>query len=106
MAVIDPVTKNKLGPEVSAEGLLAALRAHHPDDDIALVSRAVEVATAAHAGQTRLSGEPYISHSIEVATILADLGLDTTAVAAGVLHDTVEDTDITLEDLERDFGTA
>ena len=54
----------------------------------------------------RRSGEPYVSHSIEVATILAELGLDSTAVAAGVLHDTVEDTSITLEDLERDFGGA
>jgi guanosine-3',5'-bis(diphosphate) 3'-pyrophosphohydrolase len=116
MAVIDPVTKNPQVPEVPTavdavpavptDRLFAALRAHHPDEDTSLVARAVELAASAHQGQTRLSGEPYVSHSIEVATILADLGLDATAVAAGVLHDTVEDTDVTLEDLEREFGAA
>jgi GTP pyrophosphokinase len=109
MAVADPVTRQSPGPEVSIDGLLAALRAEPgaaSDEEIALVRRAVDLATVAHAGQTRLSGEPYVSHSIEVATILAELGLDGTAVAAGVLHDVVEDTDVTLSDLEREFGSA
>jgi GTP pyrophosphokinase len=116
MAVVDPVTKHEpvpaaqsaaaVIPGVSTERLFAALRAHHPDEDTSLVARAVVMAAGAHEGQTRLSGEPYVAHSIEVATILADLGLDATAVAAGVLHDTVEDTEITLDDLEREFGAA
>src|SRR5580692_8505950 len=104
MAVSDPVTSSEAGLAVSTVELFAALQAHHPGEDFTLVERAVEVATAAHAGQTRLSGEPYVSHSVAVATILAELGLDTTAVTAGVLHDVVEDTKVTLEEIESQFG--
>lgn len=66
--------------------------------------RAYKFSDAAHAGQVRHSGEPYVSHCIEVARILADLQLDTTTVASGLLHDIVEDTDITIEDVSREFG--
>jgi (p)ppGpp synthase/HD superfamily hydrolase len=68
MAVADPVTQNPSGPEVSIERLIAAIRDHHPSADLGIVEHAVEVATVAHAGQTRLSGEPYVAHSIAVAT--------------------------------------
>ncbi len=68
--------------------------------------RAAETATVAHAGQRRRSGEPYITHPIAVAGIVADLGLDAQTVAAALLHDAVEDTGVTTEDIERDFGPA
>jgi guanosine-3',5'-bis(diphosphate) 3'-pyrophosphohydrolase len=66
--------------------------------------RAYRFSDTAHAGQVRHSGEPYVSHCVEVARILADLQLDTTTVACGLLHDIVEDTDVTIEDVEREFG--
>jgi GTP pyrophosphokinase len=72
--------------------------------DHELLVRAYRFTDAAHAGQVRHSGEPYVSHCVEVARILADLQLDTTTVACGLLHDVVEDTDITIEDVEREFG--
>ncbi len=73
--------------------------------DHELLVRAYKFSDVAHAGQVRHSGEPYVSHCIEVARILADLQLDTTTVASGLLHDIVEDTDITVEDVAREFGT-
>jgi (p)ppGpp synthase/HD superfamily hydrolase len=76
----------------------------HPGDDTSLVVRAAETATVAHAGQLRRSGEPYITHPIAVAGIVADLGLDAQTVAAALLHDAVEDTGVTNEIIERDFG--
>jgi len=72
--------------------------------DHELLVRAYRYSDAAHAGQVRHSGEPYVSHCIEVARILADLQLDTATVTSGLLHDIVEDTDITVEDIEREFG--
>lgn len=70
-----------------------------------LLVRAYKFSDAAHAGQVRHSGQPYVSHCIEVARILADLQLDTTTVVSGLLHDIVEDTDITVADVEREFGS-
>ena len=72
--------------------------------DHELLVRAYRFSDAAHAGQVRHSGEPYVSHCVEVGRILADLHLDTATVASGLLHDIVEDTDITIEDVEREFG--
>ena len=69
-----------------------------------LLVRAYRYSEVAHAGQVRHSGEPYVSHCVEVARILADLQLDTTTVACGLLHDIVEDTDITVGDVSREFG--
>jgi len=84
--------------------LLTEYRAHHRGSDTAMIERAYQVALAAHAGQTRKSGEPYIHHPLSVATIVARQGLDDVTVAAALLHDAVEDTLISLADLERDFG--
>jgi len=84
--------------------LLTEYRAHHPGADASMIERAYQVALAAHAGQTRKSGEPYIHHPLSVATIVARQGLDDVTVAAALLHDAVEDTTVSLEDLERDFG--
>lgn len=82
-----------------------------PSDDVSyekldheLLVKAYRYSLAAHAGQVRRSGEPYVSHCVEVAHILADLQLDTTTVTSGLLHDIVEDTDITIADIEREFG--
>ena len=86
------------------EPLLRALRANHPKADTSLIVRAYEVASKAHTGQFRKSGEPYITHPVAVATILAELGMTSQTLAAALLHDTVEDTDYTLEDLRADFG--
>jgi GTP pyrophosphokinase len=85
--------------------LLRTVRQHHPRADIALIERAYSVAEKAHAGQKRRSGEPYITHPLAVAQILADLGIGSKTVAAALLHDTVEDTDYGLEQLTADFGT-
>ena len=84
--------------------VLAALRKHYRESDESVVEAAYEVARASHQGQFRKSGEPFITHPLAVAQILADYGLDADTLAAALLHDTVEDTDLTLEDVERQFG--
>ncbi|MTD16361.1 RelA/SpoT family protein [Nakamurella sp. YIM 132087] len=94
-----PPTRN-----VVLEPLFAAHRALHPKADLKVLQKAYEVAEAAHRGQFRKSGDPYITHPLAVATILADLGMDTTTLVAGLLHDTVEDTPYTKDDVRRDFG--
>ncbi len=96
-------------PEAEAELLapvLAAFLRRHPGDDTSMIVHAAETATVAHAGQMRRSGEPYVTHPIAVAGIVADLGLDAQTVAAALLHDAVEDTGVTTEIIERDFGPA
>ena len=77
---------------------------HNPGLDFARIERAYAVADQAHAGQLRKSGEPYITHPLAVAEILADIGLDEATIIAALLHDTVEDTEYSLADLKRDFG--
>lgn len=84
--------------------VLDAFRSHHPDGDIELLRKAYEVAETAHEGQVRKTGHAYISHPLMVAWMLADYGLDQETVAAAFLHDTVEDTDVTLEVLRAEFG--
>jgi len=86
------------------ERLLEALSEETSPTDEELIRRAYEAAKKAHKGQKRVSGEPYINHCLAVGTILAELGAPTPTIVAGLLHDTVEDTNLTLEDLERDFG--
>ena len=77
--------------------LLAAIRANNPEGDLDLIRRAYEYASEAHKNQTRLSGEPYIIHPLEIGIILANLKMDTTTIAAALLHDVVEDTPVSLE---------
>ena len=86
------------------EPLLRTLRQYHPKADIRLIERAYEVADRLHAEQHRRSGEPYITHPLAVATILADLGMTPPTIAAALLHDTVEDTEYSLDALREDFG--
>lgn len=95
---------SKAQPVGAVDALLKTVRLHNPRADLAIVERAYAVAEKAHSGQKRRSGEPYITHPVAVAQILADLGIGPKTVAAALLHDTVEDTDYTLEDLRRDFG--
>ena len=84
--------------------LMRVVRTNHPKSDLAVIERAYEVASEAHKGQKRQSGEPYITHPVAVAQILADLGLGPRAIAAALLHDTVEDTGYPLEELRGEFG--
>ncbi len=84
--------------------LLQVHRDRHPKADLRMLERAYRVADHAHRGQMRRSGDAYITHPLAVATILADLGMDTTSCAAALLHDTVEDTVYTLDQLRVDFG--
>lgn len=86
------------------ENLLAKLETYNPNADRSLVVRAYSFAEKAHAGQFRISGDPYIQHPLGVAMILAELELDIITIAASLLHDVVEDTPFTLQDIEREFG--
>ncbi|NQU30640.1 MAG: bifunctional (p)ppGpp synthetase/guanosine-3',5'-bis(diphosphate) 3'-pyrophosphohydrolase, partial [Anaerolineae bacterium] len=89
---------------ITIDGLLAQLPEKYSLADRELVQRAYRVAEKAHRGQKRASGEPYVTHCLAVASILAELQVPTAVIAAGLLHDTVEDTKITLDDLQNDFG--
>src|SRR2546423_9734922 len=90
--------------DVEVAPLIAAYRDRHRRPEPVLTERAFEVARVAHADQVRRSGEPYIAHPLGVAMILADLGLDDVTIAAALLHDAVEDTTVTGEDLQEQFG--
>ncbi len=91
-------------PAVRLEDIVERLQNHHPDTDVDLLRRAYIFSARAHQGQTRLSGESYLNHPIEVAAILANLKLDAVTVAAGLLHDTIEDTSATTEEVRSVFG--
>ncbi|MFF4171742.1 RelA/SpoT family protein [Streptomyces sp. NPDC001744] len=81
-----------------------AHRAHHPEADLGVLRRAYVLAESSHRGQFRKSGEPYITHPLAVTLILAELGAETTTLTASLLHDTVEDTEVTLDQVRREFG--
>lgn len=85
--------------------LVEGVKRYHPSDDLTMIAKAYQVAEEAHKGQKRKSGEPYIIHPLCVAIILADLELDKESIAAGLLHDVVEDTIMTTEELEKEFGS-
>lgn len=95
---------SKAQPSGAVDTLMRTVRMHHPKADLSLIERAYTVAERAHEGQKRKSGEPYITHPIAVAQILADLGIGSKTVAAALLHDTVEDTAYTLDQVRADFG--
>jgi len=84
--------------------LLKIARANRPTDDLDIIRRAYELSLEHHSGQQRASGEPYLVHPLEVAILLAEMKLDTTAIAAGLLHDSVEDTILTTEQIQEKFG--
>jgi GTP pyrophosphokinase len=93
-----------LSPETLYQDLIQRVRRYHPSDDLSMIEKAYDLAAKAHAQQKRKSGEPYIIHPLYVAIILADLEMDQETIAAGLLHDVVEDTIYTKEDLQREFG--
>ncbi len=99
----EPLTEHKT-PEELYQQLIDTIRKYHPSDDISQIEKAYRVASEAHREQKRKSGEPYIIHPLCVAIILAELEMDKETIIAGMLHDVVEDTKVTLEDIERDFG--
>jgi len=86
------------------EALLRQLQANRPNEDISLIRKAWDFCVSHHEGQTRASGEPYIVHPLEVAEVLAEMKLDATAIAAALLHDAVEDTPATSEEIGQRFG--
>ena len=111
MAEIDgeQYAARKLGCEISADlnpldPIKKVCKSHHPDEDLSILDRAYRRAVIQHSAQRRKSGEPYIIHPLAVSQILADLGMGPIVVAAGLLHDTVEDTDYTLDQCRAEFG--
>jgi len=101
---VEPWNRGVESVEASLAALTSIHKKHHPDEDPAPITKAFDWAHDAHAGQTRKSGEPYILHPVEVATIVAEQGLDASAIAAAIMHDAVEDTDVGLSEIEAQFG--
>ncbi|MFE1248879.1 RelA/SpoT family protein [Streptomyces sp. NPDC058735] len=101
-AVLGPAARDRLPDAISH--VVEAHRAHHPDADLEPLRRAYVLAESSHRGQMRKSGEPYITHPLAVTLILAELGAETTTLTASLLHDTVEDTDVTLDQVREHFG--
>ena len=98
------LTGNRVKVNPVLEPLLSIHREFHPKADVELLSRAYDTAERLHEGVFRKSGDPYITHPLAVATIAAEIGMDTTTIIASLLHDTVEDTEYSLDDLTNDFG--
>jgi GTP diphosphokinase / guanosine-3',5'-bis(diphosphate) 3'-diphosphatase len=84
--------------------LMKRMQESRPHDDLSIVKKAYDYSLKHHDGQTRASGEPYLVHPLEVALVLAEMKMDPVAVAAGLLHDSVEDTSVTIQDIRKDFG--
>ncbi|MGW1591944.1 RelA/SpoT family protein [Streptomyces sp. NPDC002386] len=101
-ALLGPTARDKLPDAIGH--VVDAHRAHHPDADLEPLRRAYVLAESSHRGQMRKSGEPYITHPLAVTLILAELGAETTTLTASLLHDTVEDTDVTLDQVREEFG--
>jgi GTP diphosphokinase / guanosine-3',5'-bis(diphosphate) 3'-diphosphatase len=101
-ALLGPGTRDRLPDAIGH--VAEAHRAHYPDADLEPLRRAYLLAESSHRGQMRKSGEPYITHPLAVTLILAELGAETTTLTASLLHDTVEDTDVTLEQVREEFG--
>ncbi len=96
--------KDYQDPEQLYQALISRIRKYHPSADITMIEKAYFTGKAAHKEQVRKSGEPYIIHPLWVGIILADLEMDKETIVAGMLHDAVEDTDMTLEDVTKEFG--
>src|ERR1700723_2269152 len=84
--------------------LMRKLRENRPNDDLELVKKAYEFSQKHHAGQSRASGEPYLAHPLEAGNVLADMKMDSVSIAAGLLHDSVEDTSVTTVEIRQEFG--
>src|SRR5215468_12747399 len=90
--------------QVKFQQLLGKVADNRPQDDLGIIRKAFDFSLVHHQGQMRASGEPYLIHPLEVSLVLADMKLDSTAIAAGLLHDAIEDTPVTHEDVRRTFG--
>ncbi|MER7464711.1 HD domain-containing protein [Streptomyces sp. NPDC097981] len=101
-ALLGPTSRDRLPDAIGH--VAEAHRAHHPDADLSVLRRAYVLAESSHRGQMRKSGEPYITHPLAVTLILAELGAETTTLTASLLHDTVEDTEVTLDQVRAEFG--
>ncbi|MES5818346.1 HD domain-containing protein [Streptomyces sp. RG80] len=101
-ALLGPAARDRLPDAIGH--VAEAHRAHHPDADLEPLRRAWVLAESSHRGQMRKSGEPYITHPLAVTLILAELGAETTTLTASLLHDTVEDTEVTLDQVREQFG--
>src|SRR5690606_21261793 len=101
-ALLGPAARDRLPDAIGH--VVEAHRAHHPDADLEPLRRAYLLAESSHRGQMRKSGEPYITHPLAVTLILAELGAETTTLTASLLHDTVEDTEVTLDQVHEEFG--
>ncbi|NUK56358.1 bifunctional (p)ppGpp synthetase/guanosine-3',5'-bis(diphosphate) 3'-pyrophosphohydrolase [Streptomyces lunaelactis] len=101
-ALMGPTARDRLPDAIGH--VAEAHRAHHPDADLANLRKAYVLAESSHRGQFRKSGEPYITHPLAVTLILAELGAETTTLTASLLHDTVEDTEVTLDQVRTEFG--
>ncbi|MEU3170720.1 HD domain-containing protein [Streptomyces sp. NPDC007000] len=101
-AFLGPASRGRLPDAIGH--VVDAHRAHHPDADLDPLRRAYLLAESSHRGQMRKSGEPYITHPLAVTLILAELGAETTTLTASLLHDTVEDTEVTLDQVREQFG--
>ncbi|MGW5341815.1 HD domain-containing protein [Streptomyces sp. HUAS TT3] len=101
-ALLGPTPRDRLPDAIGH--VAEAHRAHHPTADLSVLRRAYVLAESSHRGQMRKSGEPYITHPLAVTLILAELGAETTTLTASLLHDTVEDTDVTLDQVRAEFG--
>lgn len=101
-ALLGPAARGRLPDAIGH--VVEAHRAHHPDADLDPLRRAYVLAESSHRGQMRKSGEPYITHPLAVTLILAELGAETTTLTASLLHDTVEDTEVTLDQVREEFG--
>ncbi|MEU3187489.1 HD domain-containing protein [Streptomyces sp. NPDC006923] len=101
-ALLGPASRDRL-PDAMGH-VAEAHRAHFPDADLSVLHKAYVLAEASHRGQSRKSGEPFITHPLAVTLILAELGAETTTLTASLLHDTVEDTEVTLEQVRAEFG--
>ncbi|MGP4000797.1 RelA/SpoT family protein [Streptomyces sp. 8N706] len=101
-ALLGPAPRDRLPDAI--DHVAKVHRAHHPGADLEPLRRAYVLAESSHRGQTRKSGEPYITHPLAVTLILAELGAETTTLTASLLHDTVEDTEVTLDQVREEFG--
>ena len=101
-AVMNP--EDYQDPDKLYQVLIEKVKKYHPSADLSMIEKAYRLASSEHKDQRRKSGEPYIIHPLWVGIILADLEMDKETIVAGILHDTVEDTDATVEDVAREFG--
>src|SRR5215471_12944114 len=106
MMAVNPGEESLAFSHVTLEDLLAEVRQYLTPLDMEAIQRAYFVAKQAHLGTIRRSGEPYIQHPLEVALLLADMRIDADSIVAALLHDVVEDTDFTLQELRQQFGDA